>query len=84
VRRLRDGDAERLEVRHDVHDRFQAELGERLADTVWVGCASWYVTAGGRVTNNWPGTQTEYKRRTRQLDLGDYVTEVPAARPAAA
>jgi cation diffusion facilitator CzcD-associated flavoprotein CzcO len=84
VRRLREGAAERLEVRRDVHDRFQAELGERLAETVWVGCASWYVTARGRVTNNWPGTQTEYKRRTRRVDLGDYLTEVPAAQPAVA
>jgi cation diffusion facilitator CzcD-associated flavoprotein CzcO len=84
VRRLRDGAARRLEVRRDVHDRFQAELSERLADTVWTGCASWYVTASGRVTNNWPGTQTEYKRRTRRVDLGDYVAEVPAAQPAVA
>ena len=37
-----------------------------------------YVTAEGRVTNNWPGSQTEYKRRTRTLALADYLTTVPS------
>ena len=80
MRRLRDGEARVLEVRRDVHDAFQRELGERLAGSVWTGCASWYVTASGRVTNNWPGSQTEYRRRTRRVDLGDFLTEAP--RPA--
>ena len=48
------------------------EMNERLAGSVWVGCSNWYVTAEGRVTNNWPGSQTEYKRRTRTLALADY------------
>jgi cation diffusion facilitator CzcD-associated flavoprotein CzcO len=71
---LADGKAERLEVRREVHDAFVREMDERLAGSVWVGCSSWYVTAEGRVTNNWPGSQTEYKRRTRTLALADYST----------
>ena len=77
VRALQSGAAERLEVRRDVHDRFQAELSERLPDTVWTRCSSWYVTAEGRVTNNWPGSQREYMARTERLVLEDYVTGVP-------
>ena len=74
---LATGAAERLEVRREVHDAFQAEMAARLADSVWVGCSSWYVNEHGRITNNWPGSQTEYRRRTRRVDLGDYVTRVP-------
>ena len=74
VAMLAGGAADRLEVRRDVNDAFQAELRERLADTVWATTASWYVTADGRVTNNWPGSQSEYRRRTRAVDLGDFVT----------
>jgi cation diffusion facilitator CzcD-associated flavoprotein CzcO len=84
VRLLSAGVADRLEVRRDVHDAFQAELTERLADTVWTSCSSWYITADGRVTNNWPGTQKEYRDRTRRVALEDYLTEVPERAPATA
>jgi cation diffusion facilitator CzcD-associated flavoprotein CzcO len=71
------GEVERLEVRQDVHDAFQRELDARLAESVWATTPSWYVTAEGRVTNNWPGTQTEYRRRTRAVATGDYETRAP-------
>jgi cation diffusion facilitator CzcD-associated flavoprotein CzcO len=80
---LASGRAARLEVRREVHDAFVREMDERLAGSVWVGCSSWYVTDEGRVTNNWPGSQTEYKRRTRRIDLGDYLTSAPRPTPAA-
>jgi cation diffusion facilitator CzcD-associated flavoprotein CzcO len=69
---LASGAAERLEVRRERHDEFVREMDERLSGSVWVGCSNWYVTAEGRVTNNWPGSQREYKRRTRTLALSDY------------
>ena len=72
VEHIASGRAERLEVRRDVHEPFVREMNERLADSVWLGCSNWYVTAEGSVTNNWPGSQTEYKRRTRTLALSDY------------
>ena len=52
-----------------------------LDDSVWATCSSWYVTAEGRVTNHWPGTQTEYRRRTRAVALGDYHVRAPVADP---
>jgi cation diffusion facilitator CzcD-associated flavoprotein CzcO len=77
ARLVTNGAAERLEVRRAVHDAFQRELSERLGHSVWVGCSSWYVTADGRVTNNWPGSQAEYRRRTRTVSLTDYHVDTP-------
>jgi cation diffusion facilitator CzcD-associated flavoprotein CzcO len=84
VELLSRGAAERLEIRREVHDAFQDELRGRLDDSVWSRCSSWYVTADGRVTNNWPGTQREYRDRTRELALADYLTEAPEREPAPA
>jgi cation diffusion facilitator CzcD-associated flavoprotein CzcO len=81
VRLIAGGRANRLEVRADVHDAFQYELTERLADSVWVACSSWYVTESGRVTNNWPGSQAEYQRRAGALNPADYLTEAPVPAP---
>jgi cation diffusion facilitator CzcD-associated flavoprotein CzcO len=62
-----------LDLREDVQSRFNRELQQRLATTVWQsGCHSWYVNEAGRNINNWPGFMTEYRRRTARLDLGDY------------
>jgi len=72
VELLAGGRADQLEVRRDVHEAFVHEMDTRLAGSVWVGCSNWYVTADGRVTNNWPGSQREYKRRTATVALSDY------------
>jgi cation diffusion facilitator CzcD-associated flavoprotein CzcO len=67
-----DGPA-RLEVREDVTRRYDREMQERLADSVWTsGCASWYQTPGGRVVTNWPGQVREYRERTAVLEPADY------------
>jgi hypothetical protein len=57
--------------------RGQRWLGERLPGSVWATCSSWYVTADGRVTNNWPGSFQEYFDFINELSLGDYLTEAP-------
>jgi hypothetical protein len=59
-------------VRPEVEAAFDRETQARLAGGVWTKCASWYRNADGRVTTNWPGTVTEYRRRTRSFDPGDY------------
>ena len=62
-----------MDVRPDVQSGFNEGIQSRLADSVWTGgCTSWYVTESGKVTNNWPGFTSEYRRRTRKPDLGDY------------
>ena len=49
-------------------------MGIRRFDrTIWEqGCDSWYKTATGKNTNNWPGFTFDYRRQTRTLDLSDY------------
>jgi cation diffusion facilitator CzcD-associated flavoprotein CzcO len=68
------GGATALEVREDVLDRFDAATQRRLSTSVWNqgGCDSWYLDADRRNTNNWPGSMTGYRRRTRRLDPSDY------------
>ena len=61
-----------LDVRPEVAAAYDAEMQTRLADSVWVGCDSWYRTPGGRVVTNWPGSASEYRRRTARLDGADY------------
>ncbi|WP_188195622.1 hypothetical protein [Nonomuraea sp. SYSU D8015] len=63
-----------MDVRKDVLDRFDAATQRRLSTSVWNqgGCDSWYLDAGRRNTNNWPGFMTGYRHRTRHLNPSDY------------
>ncbi len=62
-----------LDVRADVQRRFNDALQDQLERSVWAsGCTSWYQTADGRQTNNWPGFTFTYRRLVRTLDLDDY------------
>jgi hypothetical protein len=69
-----------VEVRAGVQRRFNQELQERLARTVWNtgGCVSWYRTRTGRNTTLWPGSTFEFRRRTRRFVAAEYV-RVPLA-----
>jgi cation diffusion facilitator CzcD-associated flavoprotein CzcO/acetyl esterase/lipase len=69
------GDVRTLSVRADVESRFDAEVQQRLAGSVWTGCTSWYRTASGRIVNNWPGLMREYRRRTRRFAVADHEVE---------
>jgi cation diffusion facilitator CzcD-associated flavoprotein CzcO len=68
-------------VRPEVQREYNEELQSRLGDTVWEsGCASWYRTASGKNTNNWPSFTIEYRRRTRFFDAGNYDIHPPVVR----
>jgi cation diffusion facilitator CzcD-associated flavoprotein CzcO len=57
----------------NVQEEYNRELQQRLKHTIWqAGCDSWYVTEGGRNTNNWPSFTFEYRRRTRYFDPAHY------------
>ena len=72
VRLVRGGGT--VEVRADVMRAFNDRLRSRLSGTVFAGgCRSWYLTADGRNTQNWPGTTVEFRRRTRRLDPAAHV-----------
>lgn len=68
----RRGPGRAFEVRPSVERAYDAEVQARLDKGVWTGCDSWYRTASGRVTTNWPGLVHEYQRRTRTAALGDF------------
>ena len=82
VELLKRGSVDALEVRDEVSGRYDREVQDRLAHSVWSsGCASWYQTESGRVTTNWPGTVQEYRERTRRLDPSDYLATAVVAAP---
>jgi len=82
---LRALDAEGLDwidVRPEVQRSFNAWVGAASRTTVWEsGCRSWYTTASGRNTNNWPDHTFLYRYRVRHFDLARY--RVMPKRPAA-
>ena len=54
-----------VEVDEKVEEEFNQEMQERLAALAWAKVeASWYKD-GEKVTNNWPGTSLEFKRRLK-------------------
>lgn len=63
-----------VDVRADVQSKYQRDIDNRLARSVWTasGCASWYQDNNGKVTALWPGTTTEFRRRTSKLVSNDY------------
>jgi len=70
---LERGGASRIEVRREAAERFDHELRDALAGTVWhSGCTSWYVDENGEDPNNWPWLWTTYRRRTARLDPAAY------------
>ncbi|SDY85825.1 Predicted flavoprotein CzcO associated with the cation diffusion facilitator CzcD [Amycolatopsis xylanica] len=74
VEHLARPDVSYVDVKADVEERYDTEVQQRLARSVWTKCASWYRQDDGRVTTNWPGLVSEYDRRTRKLDLREYHT----------
>jgi cation diffusion facilitator CzcD-associated flavoprotein CzcO len=68
---LQGGDA--LVVRAEVEDRYDVENQARLKDGVWSKCTSWYRGTNGRVSTNWSGTSSQYRRRMKRFDVTDFV-----------
>jgi cation diffusion facilitator CzcD-associated flavoprotein CzcO len=90
---LRAVEAERLDwidVRPEVQRSFNTWVTASSRTSVWEsGCRSWYTTASGRNTNNWPDHTFLYRYRVRRFDLGGYramprrpAPAAPAAGPA--
>ena len=70
-----------MDVRPQVQAAYNDELQRRLRGTVFAGgCRSWYLTATGRNTQNWPGSTLEFRLRLRRLRLADFeLAPAPAA-----
>ncbi|MGH1450662.1 MAG: flavin-containing monooxygenase [Pseudomonadaceae bacterium] len=62
-----------IDVKPDVQSAFNARIQDAISTTIWSrGCNSWYQTAEGKQTNNWPGYTFSYRRLTRTPELDDY------------
>jgi cation diffusion facilitator CzcD-associated flavoprotein CzcO len=66
-------DVRAVDVRADAAERYDREIQEAAAGTVWAeGCHSWYKTEDGRITNNWTDHTTAYRKRLAHPDLADW------------
>jgi len=72
VRQMAARSIQAVDVKAEVQQAYNDELATRLAKSAWVMIEdSWYLQ-GGKVTNNWVGRTTEYRRRTNHADLDEY------------
>ena len=79
VRQLQNGVAS-VDVRPEAAAAFDTWVQARTQRTVFSGgCTSWYLTADGRNTQNWPASTLTFRRRLRRLKLDDLVLQ-PAVR----
>ncbi|HTZ92448.1 MAG TPA: NAD(P)/FAD-dependent oxidoreductase [Streptosporangiaceae bacterium] len=63
-----------FEVRPEVAAAYNAELQRKLPGTVWgSGCSSWYLDSEGRNLTLWPGFTFDFRRRTREFRISDFV-----------
>lgn len=66
-----------ITVRPDAAQDFDMEMQGRLRQLAWDKVeASWYKD-GDRLTNNWPGSSREFKRRTAKPKMEHFITELP-------
>jgi cation diffusion facilitator CzcD-associated flavoprotein CzcO len=71
-----------IDVRPEVQQAFNAWVTASSRTSVWEsGCHSWYTTASGRNTHNWPDHTFLYRHQVRRFDLGRYraMPKSPAA-----
>ena len=62
-----------IDVKAGVQHHYNRQIQARAQRTVWEqGCSSWYKTASGKNTNNWPGFTFTYRYLTRKPELTDY------------
>ncbi|WP_406474340.1 flavin-containing monooxygenase [Streptomyces platensis] len=64
----------RLDVRQDVHDRYNARIDRATAERAWgwTSVRTWYVNDKGRSPQNWPFSALEYWDATRAVDPEHY------------
>lgn len=62
-----------LNVKVQAQRSYNEWVQRRLSNSVWASVdRSWYKNEQGKITNNWVGRTTEYRRRTRSMNPDDY------------
>ena len=54
-----------LMVRAEIEEAFDRRIQDKLSESVWTGCTSWYRGPNGRISTNWPLLSIEYNRQAR-------------------
>jgi len=73
INRLMVRDLKYLDLHADAMVRYNDAVQRSLRDSVWsAGCKSWYKTAAGKITNNWPHSTITYRWRTRRPVWRDF------------
>lgn len=72
VDRLEAGAHDAVDVRPEVEAAYDRQVQQRLDESVWGSCDSWYRHSSGRITSNWPGSTYPYKKRVDTLDPQDF------------
>lgn len=70
-----------IEVRQDVHDRYNLRVQDAHARMIWThkGMSNWYRNGKGRVVAPTPFRNDDYWHMTRKSGLADYVVRSPHA-----
>ncbi len=62
-----------LNVKGQVQRSYNEWVQQRLSSSVWANVNhSWYKDEKGKITNNWVGRTTEYRRKTKVVNPDDY------------
>jgi cation diffusion facilitator CzcD-associated flavoprotein CzcO len=82
IRALQSQGARSVEVRKDVHERYNDALQRKLGGTVWNsgGCSSWYLDKRGVNTVLWPDFTWRFRLRTQKFDPQKFEFATPQAR----
>jgi cation diffusion facilitator CzcD-associated flavoprotein CzcO len=66
-------DAQSLNVKPKVQRSYNDDLQARLQESTWAAVDHcWYKDEHGKITNNWVGRTTEYRKITRSVNPDDY------------
>lgn len=66
-------DAQSLNVKQNVQRSYNTWVQDRLKDSVWANVDQcWYKDENGKITNNWVGRTTEYRKKTKSMNPDDY------------
>jgi cyclohexanone monooxygenase len=76
--------ARTVEVRREVHDRYNAEIQSAMAGTVWLAnCNNYYRHANGKVVTQFPYSGRVFAERISDLRLDDYYIDDDSRMPCA-
>jgi cation diffusion facilitator CzcD-associated flavoprotein CzcO len=73
LRAMKERDAQTVEVRAEVAERFNDRIDEQHKGTVWTtGCSSWYLDDTGRNATLWPDWTFRFRQQTARFDEAAY------------